>query len=73
MDENIRMGKIRELLRKMPAENVVLLRYLIEFLYEVQLRSHANRMTAANLAIVFGYAVISYLVDSNRFINDIFV
>eukprot|EP01103_Thecamoeba_quadrilineata_P001336 TRINITY_DN1118_c0_g1_i2.p1 TRINITY_DN1118_c0_g1~~TRINITY_DN1118_c0_g1_i2.p1 ORF type:complete len:660 (+),score=127.43 TRINITY_DN1118_c0_g1_i2:716-2695(+) len=45
--------KIRELVQnRLPKENKKLLRYLIDYLYEVQLDSTTNFMTIQNLAIV---------------------
>lgn len=39
---------------ELPEENYVLLKFLMQFLNEVQKHSNVNKMTAKNLAIVFG-------------------
>lgn len=41
-------------LNRLPTENYTLLKYLIHFLVKVMDRCHLNKMTAANLAIVWG-------------------
>lgn len=45
---------IREFLRKLPAENYVLLKTLNKFLTEVAANSQQNLMDANNLSVVFG-------------------
>jgi len=45
---------IREFLRKLPAENYVLLKILNKFLTEVAANSSVNLMDANNLSVVFG-------------------
>jgi hypothetical protein len=39
---------------QLPENNYIVLRYIMEFLHEVALRSEENHMTPSNLAIVFG-------------------
>ncbi|XP_055333348.1 rho GTPase-activating protein 8-like [Paramacrobiotus metropolitanus] len=39
---------------QLPDDNYAVLRYIMEFLHQVSLRSETNHMTASNLAIVFG-------------------
>lgn len=48
------MAKARELIGKLPRDNYRLLRALVLFLTEVVGESTANKMTAHNLALVFG-------------------
>ena len=45
-------------------ENKLLLKYLIHFLGQVASNSEANRMTPANLAIVFGPNLIKAEVET---------
>lgn len=42
------------ILQRLPDENYTLLKFLIEFLVKVMDRCHLNKMTAANLSIVWG-------------------
>lgn len=39
---------------QMPSDNYTVLRYIMEFLHQVSLRSEKNHMNASNLAVVFG-------------------
>ena len=41
-------------IKKLPDQNYVVLKYLMEFLVLVTDRCDMNKMTAANLAVVFG-------------------
>ncbi|MBN3297453.1 ARAP1 protein, partial [Amia calva] len=51
--ETVRMTAYRRALDQLPADQRALLRALFGHLYQVQLYSHVNRMTAQNLALVF--------------------
>lgn len=51
--EKIAVAKSYMLLR-LPDDNYILLKYLIQFLIKVMDRSDMNKMTASNLAIVWG-------------------
>ena len=42
------------IIKKLPDQNYVVLKYLMEFLCLVDDRSDMNKMTASNLAVVFG-------------------
>lgn len=44
----------KDTLKTLPEENYEVLRFLIGFLVEVSARSHENKMTNTNLAVVFG-------------------
>lgn len=44
----------RDTLKTLPEENYEVLRFLVGFLVEVSARSHENKMTNTNLAVVFG-------------------
>ncbi|XP_014662655.1 PREDICTED: rho GTPase-activating protein 8-like [Priapulus caudatus] len=52
--EELKVAYVRELVNKLPMVNYQLLRFICEFLDKVIQRSEDNKMTAANLAIVFG-------------------
>uniref|UniRef100_A0A3B3S5D7 SH3 domain binding protein 1 n=1 Tax=Paramormyrops kingsleyae TaxID=1676925 RepID=A0A3B3S5D7_9TELE len=49
-----RVGRLREVLRKLPAENYNNLRYLIQFLARLSEQQAVNKMTPSNVAIVLG-------------------
>jgi GR25 family glycosyltransferase involved in LPS biosynthesis len=45
---------LREFVKKLPAENYLLLKTIIQFLSEVAARQNENLMNASNLSVVFG-------------------
>ena len=47
------VAKLKKQILRLPAQNLVVLRYLLHFLTEVVKCQEKNRMTSANLAIVF--------------------
>jgi len=59
-----RCQDFKELISKVPKENLSLLRYLCEFLKNVASLSDVNKMTSENLAIVFAPNLIRPLVDT---------
>lgn len=54
IEKSHRLEAIRELLNKLPPENYLLLKRIIQFLTEVEKLSQENLMDANNLSIVFG-------------------
>lgn len=52
-EERAQMVKM-VILERLPEDNYILLKYLIQFLAKVQDRSDMNKMTSFNLAVVFG-------------------
>ncbi|XP_049512148.1 rho GTPase-activating protein 1 isoform X3 [Dermacentor silvarum] len=55
LDQSEKLAQARSLLlERLPEDNYKLLKYIVEFLAKVIDRSDLNKMTASNLAIVFG-------------------
>ncbi|CAN8022947.1 unnamed protein product [Ixodes persulcatus] len=55
LDQSEKLAQARALLlERLPEDNYELLKYIVEFLAKVIDRSDLNKMTASNLAIVFG-------------------
>lgn len=54
VDSKSRAETIRTMLMSLPEENYAALRFLIQFLAQVSAESEVNKMTNANLAVVFG-------------------
>jgi len=54
LPEADRIKSVYQVLKKLPENNLHLLKYLIQFLYEITLHSEHNKMDAKNLAIIFG-------------------
>ncbi|XP_049274605.1 rho GTPase-activating protein 1 isoform X3 [Rhipicephalus sanguineus] len=55
LDQSEKLAQARTLLlERLPEDNYELLKYIVEFLAKVIDRSDLNKMTASNLAIVFG-------------------
>lgn len=55
LDRSEKLAQARHLLQeRLPGDNYKLLKYIVEFLSKVIDRSDLNKMTASNLAIVFG-------------------
>nr|XP_043901430.1 protein FAM13A-like isoform X2 [Solea senegalensis] len=53
-DEAERNRSLRESLHHLPADNLIILSYLIQFLSRVAAHSHSNHMPVENLATIFG-------------------
>jgi len=53
-----RAAAVASILQELPEQNAVVLRYIVHFLTKVEERSDLNKMTAANLAVVFGPNVV---------------
>lgn len=64
MDESLRLEKVKEIIHKLPSQNLVLLRYIVNFLFDVAQHADVNRMNASNLAIVFGPNLIRPKVET---------
>eukprot|EP00058_Branchiostoma_floridae_P016407 XP_002601895.1 hypothetical protein BRAFLDRAFT_86373 [Branchiostoma floridae] len=58
------VSRLAQLLKQLPEDNFNLLRFLCRFLFEVQLQAQLNRMTAENLATVFGPNIARPLSES---------
>uniref|UniRef100_A0A673IBA0 Rho GTPase-activating protein 1-like n=1 Tax=Sinocyclocheilus rhinocerous TaxID=307959 RepID=A0A673IBA0_9TELE len=54
VDTESQAERIRNMLMSLPEENYASLRFLIQFLAQVSAESEVNKMTNANLAVVFG-------------------
>nr|XP_033784042.1 rho GTPase-activating protein 1 isoform X2 [Geotrypetes seraphini] len=54
VEENKQVENLRKILQTLPQENYEVLRFLTTFLVQVSARSDQNKMTNANLAVVFG-------------------
>uniref|UniRef100_A0A672SNA7 Rho GTPase-activating protein 1-like n=1 Tax=Sinocyclocheilus grahami TaxID=75366 RepID=A0A672SNA7_SINGR len=54
VDTESQAERIRNMLTSLPEENYASLRFLIQFLAQVSAESEVNKMTNANLAVVFG-------------------
>uniref|UniRef100_A0A8C1AJ40 Rho GTPase activating protein 1 n=1 Tax=Cyprinus carpio carpio TaxID=630221 RepID=A0A8C1AJ40_CYPCA len=54
VDTESQAERIRNMLTSLPEENYTSLRFLIQFLAQVSAESEVNKMTNANLAVVFG-------------------
>ncbi|XP_029437925.1 rho GTPase-activating protein 1 isoform X1 [Rhinatrema bivittatum] len=54
VEESKQVEKVRKTLQAMPQENYEVLCFLIAFLVQVSFHSDQNKMTNANLAVVFG-------------------
>ncbi|EFA75183.1 RhoGAP domain-containing protein [Heterostelium album PN500] len=52
-DKNAKIAFIKSLLSALPKENQEILQMVLKFLYTVQLHQEKNKMTSANIAIVF--------------------
>ncbi|KAJ5077633.1 rho/rac/cdc gtpase-activating protein [Anaeramoeba ignava] len=64
-DAQQRLDRIKKVLHEMlPIGRQALLKYLMNFLYNVSQRVEANKMSAANLAIVFGPNILRHEKDS---------
>ena len=46
--------KLRQVINSLPTKNQVIIKYLCGFLVSVSILGNVNKMTCANLAIVFG-------------------
>jgi len=57
--EKKRLGKLKKLTKKLPQANYNILRFFIRFLVDVSKNSGANRMSAQNLALVFGASLLN--------------
>lgn len=57
-DRDFELGDAHALLDKLPEENVEVLRYLFDFLAEVAEHHDDNKMSPANLGMVFGIVLI---------------
>lgn len=64
MDESARLEKVKEIIGRLPAANLTLLRYIVHFLFDVAQHADVNRMNASNLAIVFGPNLIRPKVET---------
>ncbi|CAG5870554.1 unnamed protein product [Menidia menidia] len=53
-DRTLGLGELRNLLQELPVANFNLLKFICQFLNEVQSYSNTNRMSVQNLATVFG-------------------
>ncbi|XP_066303592.1 rho GTPase-activating protein 24-like [Branchiostoma lanceolatum] len=58
------VSRVAHLLKQLPDDNFNLLKFLCRFLFEVQLQAQLNRMTAENLATVFGPNIARSLSES---------
>lgn len=57
-DEGERAQQLRLAVAKLPFERYAVLRYVVEFLTDVQLFAATNQMTSSNLSIIFGPALL---------------
>lgn len=70
-EEAQKTNKIRQVLQFIPKPNLVLLKYMIDFLYRVSSFHEVNMMSPANLAIVFGPNILRPIgFDVNVMIED---
>ncbi|XP_019639383.1 PREDICTED: rho GTPase-activating protein 24-like [Branchiostoma belcheri] len=58
------VSRLAQLLKQLPDDNANLLKFLCRFLFEVQLQASLNRMTAENLATVFGPNIARPVTES---------
>lgn len=63
--DDITCSDLRDLLQELPDVHHSLLRYLCRFLTQVELNHRQNRMTAFNLATVFGPSVFQWVPPFN--------
>ncbi|KAL3317887.1 Rho GTPase-activating protein 1 [Cichlidogyrus casuarinus] len=49
-----RLDLAQDLIEQLPKENYIILKYIVQFLTDVVMHSATNKMTAQNLAVVFG-------------------
>jgi len=64
LEISVRVQSIKKIMEQLPPTNTALLKYLIQFLQEVEAFSHKNKMTVSNLAIVFGPNLIRAKVET---------
>lgn len=57
--EKKRLSKLKKLTKKLPTANYNILKFFIRFLVDVAKNSGANRMSAQNLALVFGASLLN--------------
>ncbi|KYR02279.1 RhoGAP domain-containing protein [Tieghemostelium lacteum] len=72
-DKNAKVSFIKSIISALPKDNFDLLQTILKFLYTLQLHSQKNKMTSANLAIVFSPTLLrpkeetleTMMLDSN--------
>ncbi|XP_029455945.1 rho GTPase-activating protein 8 isoform X7 [Rhinatrema bivittatum] len=58
VESSLRVANCKQIIQKLPEHNFVILKYLMCFLHAVSQESILNKMTASNLACVFGLNLI---------------
>jgi hypothetical protein len=59
------LEKLKEILHRLPKKNYNTLKFLIEHLDRIHQHAEHNKMTAHNLAVVFGPNLLRPLVESH--------
>jgi len=64
LEREERLNALKPILHQLPPTNITLLKYLVQFLQDIEEHSDVNKMTVSNLAIVFGPNILRPAIES---------